>query len=201
MNYPFAKHIYEFVILGSRFIGLVIPFDDEKEIGGLLAKVREEYPKATHYPYAARLLPFERCSDEGEPARSTGLPLLEILRGREVDHVLLVVVRYFGGTKLGLGRLTRTYRDVGLKAVEETVMADLVEGYEASLSMGYSDFSTFEKEATRLGASISEQNFLEKVSLKLSGDAKIVKPLIEKYANLISIDNEKESLVKRRKEQ
>ncbi|MCR5692935.1 MAG: YigZ family protein [Bacilli bacterium] len=201
MNYPFAKHIYEFVILGSRFIGLVIPFDDEKEIGGLLAKVREEYPKATHYPYAARLLPFERCSDEGEPARSTGLPLLEILRGREVDHVLLVVVRYFGGTKLGLGRLTRTYRDVGLKAVEETVMADLVEGYEASLSMGYSDFSTFEKEATRLGATISEQNFLEKVSLKLSGDAKIVKPLIEKYANLISIDNEKESLVKRRKEQ
>ena len=201
MNYPFAKHIYEFVILGSRFIGLVIPFDDEKEIGGLLAKVREEYPKATHYPYAARLLPFERCSDEGEPARSTGLPLLEILRGREVDHVLLVVVRYFGGTKLGLGRLTRTYRDVGLKAVEETVMADLVEGYEASLSMGYSDFSTFEKEATRLGASISEQNFLEKVSLKLSGDAKIVKPLIDKYANLISIDNEKESLVKRRKEQ
>lgn len=201
MNYPFAKHIYEFVILGSRFIGLVIPFDDEKEIGGLLAKVREEYPKATHYPYAARLLPFERCSDEGEPARSTGLPLLEILRGREVDHVLLVVVRYFGGTKLGLGRLTRTYRDVGLKAVEETAMADLVEGYEASLSMGYSDFSVFEKEASRLGASISEQNFLEKVSLKLSGDAKIVKPLIEKYANLISIDNEKESLVKRRKEQ
>ena len=201
MNYPFAKHVYEFVILGSRFIGLVIPFDDEKEIGGLLAKVREEYPKATHYPYAARLLPFERCSDEGEPARSTGLPLLEILRGREVDHVLLVVVRYFGGTKLGLGRLTRTYRDVGLKAVEETAMADLVEGYEASLSMGYSDFSTFEKEATRLGATISEQNFLEKVSLKLSGDAKIVKPLIEKYVKLISIDNEKESLVKRRKEQ
>jgi putative IMPACT (imprinted ancient) family translation regulator len=201
MNYPFAKHIYEFVILGSRFIGLVIPFDDEKEIGGLLAKVREEYPKATHYPYAARLLPFERCSDEGEPARSTGLPLLEILRGGEVDHVLLVVVRYFGGTKLGLGRLTRTYRDVGLKAVEETVMADLVEGYEASLSMSYSDFSTFEKEATRLGASISEQNFLEKISLKLSGDAKIVKPLIEKYVNLISIDNEKESFVKRRKEQ
>ena len=199
MNYPFAKHVYEFVILGSRFIGLVIPFDDEKEIGGLLAKVREEYPKATHYPYAARLLPFERCSDEGEPARSTGLPLLEILRGREVDHVLLVVVRYFGGTKLGLGRLTRTYRDVGLKAVEETAMADLVEGYEASLSMGYSDFSTFEKEATRLGATISEQNFLEKVSLKLSGDAKIVKPLIEKYTGRLEIKDEKESLAKRRK--
>ncbi len=200
MNYPFAKHIYEFVILGSRFIGLVIPFDDEKEIGGLLAKVREEYPKATHYPYAARLLPFERCSDEGEPARSTGLPLLEILRGREVDHVLLVVVRYFGGTKLGLGRLTRTYRDVGLKAVEETDMADLVEGYEATLSMGYSDYSSFEKECQRLNVTISDASFLEKVSLKVSGDAKIVKPLVEKHSNHIDIEDQKESLVKRRRQ-
>ena len=187
------------MILGSRFIGLVIPFDDEKEIAGLLAKVREEYPKATHYPYAARLLPFERCSDEGEPARSTGLPLLEILRGREVDHVLLVVVRYFGGTKLGLGRLTRTYRDVGLKAVEETTMADLVEGYEASLSMGYSDFAIFEKECSRLSVTISDQSFLEKISLKVSGDAKIVKPLIEKYTGRLEIKDEKESLAKRRK--
>ena len=200
MNYPFAKHIYEFVILGSRFIGLVIPFDDEKEIAGLLAKVREEYPKATHYPYAARLLPFERCSDEGEPARSTGLPLLEILRGREVDHVLLVVVRYFGGTKLGLGRLTRTYRDVGLKAVEETVMADLVEGYEATLSMSYSDFAIFEKECSRLSVTISNESFLEKISLKVSGDAKIVKPLIEKYTGRLEIKEEKESLAKRRKQ-
>ena len=200
MNYPFAKHIYEFVILGSRFIGLVIPFDDEKEIAGLLAKVREEYPKATHYPYAARLLPFERCSDEGEPARSTGLPLLEILRGREVDHVLLVVVRYFGGTKLGLGRLTRTYRDVGLKAVEETVMADLVEGYEATLSMSYSDFAIFEKECSRLSVTISNESFLEKISLKVSGDAKIVKPLIEKYTGRLEIKDEKESLAKRRKQ-
>ena len=200
MNYPFAKHVYEFVILGSRFIGLVIPFDDEKEIAGLLAKVREEYPKATHYPYAARLLPFERCSDEGEPARSTGLPLLEILRGREVDHVLLVVVRYFGGTKLGLGRLTRTYRDVGLKAVEETVMADLVEGYEATLSMSYSDFAIFEKECSRLSVTISNESFLEKISLKVSGDAKIVKPLIEKYTGRLEIKEEKESLAKRRKQ-
>jgi len=199
MNYPFAKHTYEFVILGSRFIGLVIPFDDEKEIGGLLASVREEYPKATHYPYAARLLPFERCSDEGEPARSTGLPLLEILRGREVDHVLLVVVRYFGGTKLGLGRLTRTYRDVALKAVEETVMADLVPGYEASLSMSYSDFAIFEKECSRLSIAISNESFLEKVSLKVSGDAKIVKPLVEKYTGRLEIIDQKESLAKRRR--
>ena len=66
--------------------------------------------------------------------------------------------------------------------------------------MGYSDYSSFEKEASRLGASLSDVNFLEKISLKVSGDAKIVKPLIEKYMNVIDIKEQKESLVKRRKQ-
>lgn len=201
MNYPFVTNKYEYVILGSRFIGLVIPFDEEKEINGLLAKVREEYPKATHYPYAARLLPFERCSDEGEPARSTGLPLLEILRGREVDHVLLVVIRYFGGTKLGLGRLTRTYREVGLEAVEQATWCDFVEGYEARVSMSYSDYASFQKEAERYSAIIENEEFQEEVTVTVKGDLEIVKPLVERYSSLIKIHDEKTVTVKRRKQQ
>lgn len=201
MNYPFVTNKYEYVILGSRFIGLVIPFDEEKEINSLLAKVREEYPKATHYPYAARLLPFERCSDEGEPARSTGLPLLEILRGREVDHVLLVVIRYFGGTKLGLGRLTRTYREVGLEAVEQATWCDFVEGYEARVSMSYSDYASFQKEAERYSAIIENEEFQEEVTVTVKGDLEIVKPLVERYSSLIKIHDEKTVTVKRRKQQ
>jgi len=201
MNYPFVTNKYEYVILGSHFIGLVIPFDEEKEINSLLAKVREEYPKATHYPYAARLLPFERCSDEGEPARSTGLPLLEILRGREVDHVLLVVIRYFGGTKLGLGRLTRTYREVGLEAVEQATWCDFVEGYETRVSMSYSDYASFQKEAERYSAIIENEEFQEEVTVTVKGDLEIVKPLVERYSSLIKIHDEKTVTVKRRKQQ
>ncbi len=201
MNYPFLTNKYEYVILGSRFIGLVIPFDDEKEINSLLAKVREEYPKATHYPYAARLLPFERCSDEGEPARSTGLPLLEILRGREVDHVLLVVIRYFGGTKLGLGRLTRTYREVGLEAVEQASWCDFVKGYEARVSLSYSDFATFQKEADRHNVAIENEEFQEEVTITVKGDKEIARPLVERYSHLIKIHDEKTVTVKRRKQQ
>lgn len=200
MNYPYVTNKYEYVILGSRFIGLLIPFDSEKDINSLLAKVREDFPKATHYPYAARLLPFERCSDEGEPARSTGLPLLEILRGREVDHALLVVIRYFGGTKLGLGRLTRTYREVGLEAVEQASWCDFVEGYEARISMSYSDFSSFQKEADRLNAEIANEEFQEEVTVTIKGDKDIVAPLVERYTNLITIHEEKTVTVKRRKE-
>lgn len=198
MNYPYVTNKYEYVILGSRFIGLLIPFDDEKDINTLLAKVREDYPKATHYPYAARLLPFERCSDEGEPARSTGLPLLEILRGREVDHALLVVIRYFGGTKLGLGRLTRTYREVGLEAVEEASWCEFVEGYEARLSMSYSDFSSFQKDADRFDLKIEDEDFQEEVTITLKGDKDIASPLVERYSNMIKINEEKTITVKRR---
>lgn len=200
MNYPYLPNKYEFVILGSRFIGLVIPFDDEKELPSLLAKVREDYPKATHYPYAARLLPFERCSDEGEPARSTGLPLLEILRGREVDHVLLVVIRYFGGTKLGLGRLTRTYRDVGLEAIEEASWCDFVTGYEARLSLSYSDFSVFEKDAARREVEITDTSFEEEVTLTVKGDEEKAKPLVTRYQNQIRLIEEKLITVKRRRQ-
>lgn len=198
MNYPYVTNKYEYVILGSRFIGLLIPFDDEKDINTLLAKVREDYPKATHYPYAARLLPFERCSDEGEPARSTGLPLLEILRGREVDHALLVVIRYFGGTKLGLGRLTRTYREVGLEAVEEASWCEFVEGYEARFSMSYSDFSSFQKDADRFDLKIEDEDFQEEVTITLKGDKDIASPLVERYSNMIKINEEKTITVKRR---
>lgn len=198
MNYPYVTNKYEYVILGSRFIGLLIPFDNEKDINALLAKVREDYPKATHYPYAARLLPFERCSDEGEPARSTGLPLLEILRGREVDHALLVVIRYFGGTKLGLGRLTRTYREVGLEAVEEASWCEFVEGYEARLSMSYSDFSSFQKDADRFDLKIEDEDFQEEVTITLKGDKDIASPLVERYSNMIKINEEKTIKVKRR---
>ena len=201
MGFPFDTCKREFTLLASRFIGLLIPFDDEKDIIGLLKQVREDYPKATHYPYAARLLPFERYSDEGEPSRSVGLPLLEILRRREVDHGILVVIRYFGGTKLGLGRLTRTYREMALKTLEGATWCDFIEGSEATLTMSYSDFSLFEKECQRLGVVVSVQSFGDGVSLLCHGDAKIVEPLLERYGNQIEVLNKKIVRIKRRRTQ
>ena len=192
----------ESTVKGSRFIAVVQRCPDADSIKEALEGISARYPNATHYCYAAVYGGRgrgERFSDNGEPSGTAGRPILSVLRGSGLSDTICVVVRYFGGTKLGLGRLTRTYRDVALKAVEETVMADLVPGYEASLSMSYSDFAIFEKECSRLSVAISNESFLEKVSLKVSGDAKIVKPLVEKYTGRLEIIDQKESLAKRRR--
>ena len=97
----------EKVVLGSRFISVALPLEHKEDLERLFEETKIQYPKATHYPYGARVGAFEARSDDGEPSRSSGYPILALLEQRQVDEIFLCVVRYFGGTKLGLPRLTR----------------------------------------------------------------------------------------------
>src|SRR5574344_1974789 len=94
-------------VLSSRFIALLDPCESEEAFERNLALAHKAYPKATHYCYAYRLSKEEGFSDDGEPSRSVGLPLLTYLRNIGLRRVALIAVRYFGGTKLGLPRLKR----------------------------------------------------------------------------------------------
>jgi uncharacterized YigZ family protein len=96
---------------GSRFLAFVLPAADEAAARSLLADLAQRHPDATHHCWAWRLgLPArERSSDAGEPAGTAGVPILQVLRGAGLSDVLAVVVRWFGGTKLGKGGLARTY--------------------------------------------------------------------------------------------
>ena len=181
MRYPYSSLEHEKVVLGSRFILSLYPLESKEEIKGLLEEVRAKYPKATHYPYAYRLLPFEGMSDDGEPKGSTGLPLLEALRQTETDRVLIVLTRYFGGTKLGLSRLTRTYRETLLEGLEKITLGEYALMDTVSLEMDYPLFEKVKRESEKLGLSIEETKFGLNVELKLSGDAKIVESLLERY--------------------
>ena len=181
MRYPYSPVEHEKVVLGSRFILSLYPLESKEEIKGLLEEVRAKYPKATHYPYTYRLLPFEGMSDDGEPKGSTGLPLLEALRQTETDRVLIVLTRYFGGTKLGLSRLTRTYRETLLEGLEKITLGEYALMDTVSLEMDYPLFEKVKRESEKLGLSIEETKFGLNVELKLSGDAKIVESLLERY--------------------
>ena len=181
MRYPYSSLEHEKVVLGSRFILSLYPLESKEEIKGLLEEVRAKYPKATHYPYAYRLLPLEGMSDDGEPKGSTGLPLLEALRQTETDRVLIVLTRYFGGTKLGLSRLTRTYRETLLEGLEKITLGEYALMDTVSLEMDYPLFEKVKRESEKLGLSIEETKFGLNVELKLSGDAKIVESLLERY--------------------
>jgi uncharacterized YigZ family protein len=96
---------------GSRFLAILGPAADEEAAKARLAALERELPDATHHCWAWRLgdPPRERSSDAGEPSGTAGVPILQVLRGAGLSDVLAVVVRWFGGTKLGKGGLARAY--------------------------------------------------------------------------------------------
>ena len=94
---------------GSRFIGYARPLADAREFDAWLATIRVEHPDASHHCWAYRFGSEMRFSDDGEPGGTAGRPMLEVILKRDLDGVGVVVVRYFGGTRLGAGGLVRAY--------------------------------------------------------------------------------------------
>jgi uncharacterized YigZ family protein len=107
-------------VRGSRFIAEAVPVAGKEECDEFLDAVRKEYFDATHHCYAYRLGPDGaqfRANDDGEPAGSAGRPILAAIDGSNLLGVMIVVTRYFGGTKLGVGGLTRAYREAAQRAL------------------------------------------------------------------------------------
>ncbi|HEY5596221.1 MAG TPA: YigZ family protein [Candidatus Bipolaricaulota bacterium] len=106
----------------SRFIALAQPLSELSQVERYLDQARSRFPDATHHCSAYRLLHedsiLEHGDDDGEPLHTAGAPMLQVLRGRELCNALVVVVRYFGGTKLGVGGLIRAYGDAAKAALE-----------------------------------------------------------------------------------
>ncbi len=104
---------------GSVFLAVLGPAVDEAAARILLAGLEKEFPDATHHCWAWRLgvPPRERSADAGEPAGTAGVPILQVLRGAGLSDVMAVVVRWFGGTKLGKGGLARAYAAAAREAL------------------------------------------------------------------------------------
>jgi uncharacterized YigZ family protein len=115
----------EAVVKGSRFIAQVAPVAGVEEALEKLAAVRAAHAEATHNPWAYRVGPEVRFADDGEPGGTAGRPMLEVLQKRGLDHVLAVVTRYYGGTKLGAGGLVRAYGGSLARALDEAGCAEV----------------------------------------------------------------------------
>lgn len=99
---------------GSKFIGFAFPVNNEKELKTALESLKEEHPKATHHCYAFRIgINGEnyRANDNREPSGSAGLPIYNQLLAHNLTNILVVIVRYYGGTKLGVSGLVKTYKE------------------------------------------------------------------------------------------
>lgn len=105
---------------GSKFIGYTYPLGSENELKDILSHLKAEHPKARHYCWALRLTPDRtvfRVNDDGEPSGTAGKPILNTLLSYEVTNILAVVVRYFGGTLLGVPGLINAYKTATIEAL------------------------------------------------------------------------------------
>ena len=117
----------EQIINKSRFIALSFCLQSRTEVDEILQKLKAEYRDSTHICYAYRLMTGEeKCSDDGEPQGTAGLPILDVIKKNDIANILLVVVRYFGGVKLGAGGLVRAYSSTASNCIEKSGKTQVV---------------------------------------------------------------------------
>ena len=130
---------YEEVIKYSRFISLLFKVYSKEEVDYYLNKVKKEYPGATHYCYAYVIDNIVKSSDDGEPSKTAGIPILNQITNNDLNYVLIVVVRYFGGVKLGAGPLTRAYAKIAREVIDKENIITLIKGYDININFNYND--------------------------------------------------------------
>ena len=160
----------EIVEKKSRFIAQVFPVQTEEEAAGLLEKTRKQYWDARHNCYAFVLSPNDgitRCSDDGEPSGTAGRPILEVLTGRGLYNVLVIVTRYFGGTLLGTGGLVRAYSQAAQTGLEESLLIHKEPGYQITIDTDYNGVGKLQYVTAQLGIPVLDTQYTDNVQMKL----------------------------------
>ena len=173
---------------GSKFIGFAFPISAEKELKTALDNLREEHPKATHHCYAFRLgINGEnyRANDDGEPSGSAGLPIYNQLLAHNLTNILVVIIRYYGGTKLGVSGLVKTYKESAKLTLEhaEIITKELETELEIEFKFSQQNiiFSLLNKFDAKVLNFDTQENCKITAQLKLSEKEKISEQLSEMY--------------------
>lgn len=127
----------ELEIRKSRFIGIVTPVADREAAMREIERMRDAHRGATHVCWALMAGGQSGMSDDGEPSGTAGRPMLEVLRHHELDGVLAMAVRYYGGIKLGAGGLVRAYTDAIASALKHAARTERVAQAEIEIGIGY----------------------------------------------------------------
>ena len=126
-----------YIIKKSKFITKLYRINSINEINDILNKLKEEYKDSTHICYGYIVDNKEKCSDDGEPNGTAGLPILNILKKNNLTNILAVVIRYFGGIKLGAGGLTRAYSNSVNDTLKLSNVIELIEGYLIEIEFSF----------------------------------------------------------------
>ena len=123
----------------SIFITELIKIENVNEVSNYLNIIKNKYKDATHYCYAYIIDDLKKSSDDGEPGGTAGVPIMDTLNKAQINYVLCVVIRYFGGIKLGAGGLVRAYRKAVNDTINNSTLLDLIDGYELIIKVNYDE--------------------------------------------------------------
>ena len=161
---------HEVIINKSRFIGLTYPVTSEDDIAKCLGDARLKYPNASHYCYGYILGNdglLQRFSDDGEPGGTAGMPIMQVLLQQELRDVLIVVVRYFGGIKLGAGGLVRAYTKTAVEAIDKADRIKMTYSSKGIISIDYHLLGSVEHYLRQDGILILEITYQENVQITI----------------------------------
>lgn len=155
---------------GSKFIGFAQKCSSEAEIKAVLTELHARHPQATHICYAYKIgvnrVSF-RANDDGEPSNSAGAPILGQINSSGLTNVLVAVVRYYGGTKLGVGGLITAYKTAAKEAIDANEITEEELSGELELHLTYEAYPVFMKFMKQQGLRLISQEQSESVLLKV----------------------------------
>ncbi|PID56524.1 YigZ family protein [candidate division KSB3 bacterium] len=176
----------ELIVKRSRFIATVAAAETVEAARAFIRKIRDEMPDATHHVYAFRIgygsSINEGLSDDGEPSGTSGKPTMAVLRGADLGDVVLVITRYFGGTKLGTGGLVRAYSDSAKAVLEQLPLREKLSVSTIVFALPYSNYEQVKRMLPAYQARILQENFSDRITLTLS----IPDDLLQSFSGMIS---------------
>lgn len=187
---PAGQHRTEILVVNSRFytsIGYAPSVDAAK---AFISSIRAEMPDANHHVYAFRVgygnSIIEGVSDDGEPTGTSGPPVLAVLRGRDIGDTVVVVTRFFGGTKLGTGGLVRAYTDAAQEGFRSLAVIRKIERTLLGLELPYPVFEQVKRLIAQHEGEVEEESFAEAVTILAKFPSDQTKPFSYAVSELTS---------------
>ena len=160
-------------LLGSTFEAEALPLESVSDFPSVYASFKLAHPKADHYPYAYRVGELFKSSDDGEPGGTAGKGLLVMLEEEGVQNAAILVARYFGGTKLGTGRLHRCFRSAGKESLSNAALGEETPYLCLHLDLSYSRYEEVKRLCKKKGYELGEEQYGLSVKANLYVDGKI----------------------------
>lgn len=184
-------HTSEIVIKKSKFICYLLPIINEDDFQQKLAEIKKVHYKATHHCYAYILAEdqsIQKSSDDGEPKGTAGLPILEVLKMNQLTYVMAVVVRYYGGIKLGAGGLIRAYTSSVSQGLEQTPLIKNISQDIIEIQLNYTQNDLLERyiQNEKKSLTVLATHYTDKVTYQVAMDPEKVNHYHQAIQNLLS---------------